>query len=203
MTIYDAGTSPTTLLLLHGTGGSERDLIPIAKFLAPQAARLAVGGRVVENDQARYFAHTASGGFDLDDAMRQATWLTNEITAQLAAHHRDPQHAIVLGYSNGANIAAYAMLRQVVPWRDAMLLHPVSIEAFHPTRRLLNTRVWLTHGAGDPYSTKENFSQLQTQFTQAFAAVATYSHRRGHALIQAELNATKRWLQTILKEEVQ
>lgn len=203
MTIFEPGPSETTIILLHGTGGSEQDLIPIAKFLAPQAARLALGGRVVENDQARYFAHTPDGGFDLDDARRQATWLTGELTRLLAKYHRDAQHAIVLGYSNGANIAAFAMLHQSVPWRDAMLLHPVSISPMAPTRRLINSRVWLTHGSGDPYSTKENFAQLQSQFTHAFAAVATYSHRRGHALIQAELNATARWLQTIFEEEKQ
>lgn len=201
--IYEPGTSSTTLILLHGTGGSTRDLIPIAKFLAPQAARLAIGGRVTENDQARYFAHTADGGFDLADATRQATCLIGEVAEQLARHHRDSNHAIVLGYSNGANLAAYAMLHQSAPWRDAMLLHPVAISNQPPTQRLLNSRVWLTHGSGDPYSTKENFAELQAQFTQAFAAVATYSHRRGHALIQAELNATSRWLQTILEEEVQ
>ncbi len=201
MTIFEPGTSATTLILLHGTGGSEQDLLPIAKFLAPQAARLALGGRIVENDQARYFAHTPDGSFDLEDASRQATWLSGELTQLLAMHHRDPKHAIVLGYSNGANIAAFAMLHQVVPWRDAMLLHPVSISPMAPTRRLINTRVWLTHGSSDPYSSKENFAQLQAQFTHAFAAVATYSHRRGHALIQAELNATARWLNTIVEEE--
>lgn len=201
MTIYEPGNSDTTLILLHGTGGSERDLMPIAKFLAPNAARLALGGRVIENEQARYFAHTPNGGFDLEDAKIQATWLTGELSSLLATHHRDPQHAIVLGYSNGANIAAFAMLHQTVPWRDAILLHAVSISPMAPTRRLFNTRVWLTHGSGDPYSTKENFAQLQSQFTHAFAAVATYSHRRGHALIQAELNATSRWLNTILEEE--
>lgn len=201
MTIYEPGTSATTLILLHGTGGSEHDLIPIAKFLAPDAARLAIGGRVRENDQARYFAHSADGGFDLADAKRQATWLIGELTKLLTTYQRDPQHAMVLGYSNGANLAAYAMLHQAVPWRDAMLLHPVAISPQPPTRRLVNRRIWLTHGSGDPYSTKENFALLQTQFTQAFAAVATYSHRRGHALIKAELNATSRWLKTILEED--
>lgn len=197
MMIYEAGTNNQTLILLHGTGGTEHDLIPIAKFLAPHAARLAIGGRIKEKGQARYFKHTADGGFDLKDAAAQATWLNDTLREQLANHSRDPHHAIVLGYSNGANLAAFAMFHLAMPWRDAILLHPVAISNQKPTRRLFNSRVWLTHGRDDPYSTEANFTELQAQFTQSFAAVATYSHKRGHAIIQAELNATKRWLETI------
>lgn len=190
---FHPGTTATTLILLHGTGGSERDLVPIGRKLAPNAALLSIGGRVTENGQARYFRHLPDGGYDFADLATQTTWLLATIQAALATHHRDAARAVVVGYSNGANIAAYAMAHRLVPWRDAVLFHPLALDAKPATQPLHGSHVWLSHGTGDPYADAANFAQLTTMLKAAGAATTTFTHDRGHQLTPAELKAATQW----------
>ncbi|WP_461212934.1 alpha/beta hydrolase [Lacticaseibacillus sp. GG6-2] len=200
MTTFIPGTSATTLLLLHGTGGSERDLVPLAHFVAPEAAVLSIGGRVAENGEARYFRHRADGSFDFADLARQTTWLLDTVAAALTQYQRAVDHTLAMGYSNGANIAARAMLEKSVPWRDALFFHPMRLGNEDPHRALNDAHVWLSHGAHDPFANSENFTALETLFSGSGAAVTTYYHQHGHQLTNDELEAAKTWFAQ-LKEE--
>src|SRR6266853_1584533 len=100
------GSSERTLLLLHGTGGNEHDLIPLGRGLDPTAALLSPRGRVLENGMPRFFRRLAEGVFDLDDLRQRTHDLAAFVAAASAAYRFDPQRVIAVGYSNGANIAA-------------------------------------------------------------------------------------------------
>src|SRR6266487_4559065 len=104
------GISNRTLLLLHGTGGNERDLIPLGHELDPNAALLSPRGQVLENGMPRFFRRLAEGVFDLDDLRRRTGDLAAFVAAASEAYHFDPRRVIAVGYSNGANIAAGLLL---------------------------------------------------------------------------------------------
>src|SRR5689334_24836751 len=106
-----ADASAPVLLLLHGTGGDENDLIPLAQELLPGAAILGVRGKVLENGMPRFFRRLAEGVFDLQDLERRTAELAGFIENARRAYGLDGNKLIAVGYSNGANIAASLILR--------------------------------------------------------------------------------------------
>src|SRR6476661_9607114 len=104
------GKSERTLFLLHGTGGNERDLIPLGRELDPNAALLSPRGRILENGMPRFFRRLAEGVFDLEDLKLQTDELTRFIDAASEKYGLEAGKIIAVGYSNGANIAASVML---------------------------------------------------------------------------------------------
>ena len=104
----DPTVSP--LLLLHGQGGDENDLLPIGKYLSPNSPMLSIRGRVQEQGMNRYFKHTENGGFDLNDLEQETTWLFSVLNDLCRKFDIDYERFIVIGYSNGANVAARALL---------------------------------------------------------------------------------------------
>src|SRR5919109_3925298 len=104
------GNSPRTLLLLHGTGGNERDLIPLGRELDPNAALLSPRGKVLENGMPRFFRRLAEGVFDLKDLTYRANELADFVTAAAQHYGFAPDQLVAVGYSNGANIAASTLL---------------------------------------------------------------------------------------------
>src|SRR6184192_122744 len=110
--IYDfvPGSSSRTLLLLHGTGGNERDLIPLGRELDPNAALLSPRGKVLENGMPRFFRRLSEGVFDEEDLIRRAHELADFIEAAAAQYTFNPKRVVAVGYSNGANIAGAVLL---------------------------------------------------------------------------------------------
>ena len=108
------------LLLLHGTGGDENDLIPLARMIAPTASLLSPRGKVLENGMPRFFRRLAEGVFDEDDVRRRANELADFVTNARARYDMAPP--IALGYSNGANIAAVVLLVRPSELAGAILL---------------------------------------------------------------------------------
>jgi predicted esterase len=104
------GSSGRTLLLLHGTGGNEQDLIPLGRELDPGSALLSPRGRVLENGMPRFFRRLAEGVFDIEDLKLRTHELADFIDAAAQQHQLDPQKIVAVGYSNGANIAASLLL---------------------------------------------------------------------------------------------
>ena len=98
------------LLLLHGTGGDENDLLPLGEAIAPGAPLLSVRGQVLEHGMPRFFRRLAEGVFDLADLRQRTHDLAAFVAAASAAYGFDPQRVIAVGYSNGANIAASLLL---------------------------------------------------------------------------------------------
>src|SRR5205814_7137971 len=104
------GTSERTLLRLHGTGGNERDLIPLGRELDASAALLSPRGKVLENGMPRFFRRLAEGVFDLDDLKKRTNELADFVAAAAQHYGFAPEKVVAAGYSNGANIAASMLL---------------------------------------------------------------------------------------------
>ena len=102
---------PATLLLLHGTGGNERDLLPVASMLAPDAGVLSPRGKVLERGMPRFFRRLAEGVFDLEDLRRRTIELADFVAAAAAHYGFDPRRVVAVGFSSGANIAAASLPR--------------------------------------------------------------------------------------------
>ena len=107
---FVAGKSNRTLLLLHGTGGNERDLIPLGRELDPNAALLSPRGKILENGMPRFFRRLAEGVFDLEDLKKRTHELADFVVAAADRYKIDIHNIVAVGYSNGANIAASMLL---------------------------------------------------------------------------------------------
>jgi phospholipase/carboxylesterase len=194
---FEPGSEPAAppLLLLHGTGGNEDDLVPLGRLIAPRSALLSPRGNVLENGMPRFFRRLAEGVFDLDDLRRRAHELADFIAA--ACERYAIRKPVAVGYSNGANIAAAvlqlrpealagaALLRAMVP-----LEQPVEGEAS-------GTPVLIVSGALDPIVPIDNAKRLAALLS---AAGMTVEHRVvpvGHELAQADVELARSWIQTI------
>ena len=184
----------TTLLLLHGTGGDEHDLLPLGRAVAPGAALLSPRGKVLEGSAPRFFRRLAEGVFDVPDLVAR----THELAAFVGAaaeHYRfDPARVVALGFSNGANIAASALLLHPGLLAGAVLLRAMT--PFTPTTpvRLPGTPVYLGAGRFDPLIPAAGSAELARLLEQAGARVTLEWQPTGHQLAPAELDGVRRWL---------
>jgi phospholipase/carboxylesterase len=194
---FEPGSEPAAppLLLLHGTGGNEDDLVPLGRLIAPRSALLSPRGNVLENGMPRFFRRLAEGVFDLDDLRRRAHELADFIAA--ACERYAIRKPVAVGYSNGANIAAAvlqlrpealagaALLRAMVP-----LEQPVEGEAS-------GTPVLMVSGALDPIVPIDNAKRLAALLSAAGMAVEHRVVPVGHELAQADVELARSWIQTI------
>ena len=179
------------LLLLHGTGGNEDDLLPIGRMVAPGAALLSPRGQVLEGGMPRFFRRLAEGIFDPAEVRTKA----DELAAFVKAAREDYALAapIALGFSNGANVAAVILARHPGLLAGGILLRPMLV-LDDPARPIVGTRVLMVSGAADPIVTAENTDRLAALLTKGGAAV---DHRRlpaGHNLTREDMVAAKDWL---------
>ena len=190
------------LLLLHGTGGNEEDLIPLAKMVMPQAAVLSVRGKVLENGMPRFFRRFAEGVFDLEDLK----FRTDELAAFLdnaRAHYLLPKNDfIALGYSNGANIASSLLLSKPGYLRGAILLRAMVTIKPEPTIDLSGISILLSEGEHDPIVPKSNATELAEIFKLAAAVLTVHWHKGGHELGQDDVEAAKTWLRLLSRLDV-
>jgi len=188
------GSSDRTLLLLHGTGGNEHDLLPLGRELDPAAALLSPRGQVLENGHPRFFRRLAEGVFDLEDLKRRTDELADFILAAAQAYHFDLAKLIAVGYSNGANIAASILLRRPGVLHAAVLLR--AMVPFEPEElpNLSGVRIWIGGGKQDTIIPRENTERLANILSAAGADVSAHFFEAGHALTSIELVLVKRWL---------
>lgn len=139
-----------TLLLLHGTGGDESDLIPLGRELDPNAALVSPRGKVLENGMPRFFRRFAEGVFDAEDVVRRANELANFVVAAASEYDFDVSRLTAIGYSNGVNIAAAMILLQPQVLNSAILLRAMMPLSESPVRALAGKRVLLSAGDSDP-----------------------------------------------------
>lgn len=193
----DAGpASAWTILLLHGTGGDENDLIPLGRALAPGAALLSPRGNVLEGSMPRFFRRLAEGVFDQEDLTRRTTELVTFVQRAAAHYGLDPDRFIAAGFSNGANIAASVLLRRAGVFRAAALLSPML--PFEPTAlpSLDGTPVFIGAGQSDPIVPVAQVERLVALLRDAGAAVAVHWEPGGHGITQREVGAARRWVET-------
>jgi len=191
---FEAGHDPTLppLLLLHGTGGNEHDLVPLGRELAPGAALLSPRGKVLENGMPRFFRRLAEGVFDEADVVNRANELADFVAAARETHRIAAP--IAVGFSNGANIAAAVLLLRPEALAGAILLRAMVPLSNSPKADLTGKPVLLLSGRQDPIVPAENAARLATLLK---AMGANVDHRilpAGHGLSQADLAIAKEWL---------
>jgi predicted esterase len=189
-----AADDPRTLVLLHGTGGDEREFGALGELLAPGAARLSVRGNVREHGMNRFFRRLVEAVYDLDDLAVRTAELRRFVDAALAHHGRDPAEAIAVGYSNGANILANLLLvGPSVPPR-AVLMHPLIPFEPAPGPDLTGVDVLITAGARDPIGPMGLTDRLAALLRDRGAAVELRVFPGGHALTRPEVDTVHDWL---------
>ena len=183
-----------TVLLLHGTGGNERDLLQLGAMVAPGARLLGVRGQVLEGGMPRFFRRLAEGVFDEADLIKRAGELATFVAAAAAEYGFDPASVVALGFSNGANIAAATLLLHPGVLSGAVLLRSmVPLEpATLPT--LAQTPVLLAEGAQDPIVPRANAERLAALLGEAGAVVTLHWTQAGHGLTQADVAVAQAWM---------
>lgn len=190
----DAAFAGTTMLLLHGTGGDEHDLLPLGGAVAPGAALLSPRGKVLEGSAPRFFRRLAEGVFDVPDLVARTHELAQFVRDSAARYGFDEGRVIALGFSNGANIAASTLLLHPGLLAGAVLLR--AMVPFEPAApgHLPGTPVLLSAGRFDPIIPAENAERLGAVLTRAGARVTSLWHRAGHQLAPGELEQVAAWL---------
>lgn len=188
---FEPGSSPT-LLLLHGTGGDENDLIPLGQLLRPGAALLSPRGQILENGQPRFFRRLAPGVFDEDDLIRRTHELADFVEDQSASRHLGK--IIAVGYSNGANIAASMLLLRPGILSGAILLRAmVPLELPHPPD-LAGVPVLILAGKHDEMMSADQPQRLSALLLRAGAQVDLVWRDAGHSLGPEDFKKAAGWL---------
>lgn len=186
-----------TLLLLHGTGGNEYDLLDLGRRLFPGAALLSPRGQVLENGMPRFFRRLAEGVFDLDDLRRRTHELADFVAAAAGHYGFDPQRVFAAGYSNGANIAASLMLLRPETLAGALLFHAMVPLTPAVLPDLQDVPVFMGAGRADPLIPAAQTEELARLLKEAGAAVTLRWEPGGHGLAQTEINAAAAWLRAL------
>jgi phospholipase/carboxylesterase len=194
------GESGATLLLLHGTGGDENDLVPLGRELAPGAAILSPRGKVSEYGAARFFRRLAEGVFDHEDLVFRTHELAEFVQATSEEHDLDLSKLVAVGYSNGANIAASLMLLHPRLLRAAVLFR--AMVPFEPEAapNLSGMPIFLAAGRMDQMIPPENTERLAEILRAAGADLDLRWRNTGHALTYEEVAEAKEWLSGVLRE---
>lgn len=189
------GNRSRPLLLLHGTGGDEGDLLPLGELAAPGVALLSPRGQVSEGGASRFFRRFAEGVFDVDDLKQRTQDLAGFILEARRAYGLGAP--VALGFSNGANIAASLLLLRPEVLAGAVLLRAMVPFEMDDPPRLEGKPVLLLSGAMDPIVPAENAERLATLLSDAGAAVTHRTMPAGHGLSQADLAETTAWLRAL------
>lgn len=190
-----AGGADLTLLLLHGTGGNEHDLLPLGHALAPGAALLSPRGRVSEHGQPRFFRRLAEGVFDLEDLHRRTDELRDFVNEMAERHAFTGKPLVAVGFSNGANIAGSLLLTYPELLAGAVLLRPMVPFVPEPRPDLAGVKVLIGAGTADPLVPVEETERWVTMLREAGAGVDLHWHHGGHGLGQDDVDAAQRWLE--------
>ncbi|MGU3494762.1 alpha/beta hydrolase [Xanthobacteraceae bacterium A53D] len=191
---FEPATAPgrPPLLLLHGTGGDENDLLPLGRALAPGAALLSPRGKVLEGGMPRFFRRLAEGVFDEADVRRQAADLAGFIGEARETYGLPAPVAV--GFSNGANIAAAVLQLHPGTLAGAVLMRAMVPLKVTPQADLSGTRVLLLSGDMDPIVPDANARRLADDLSQLGAEVRHETLPAGHGLSQGDLTLAARWL---------
>jgi phospholipase/carboxylesterase len=191
---FEPGTRPGAppLLLLHGTGGDESDLLPLGRSITPGAPLLSPRGKVLEGGMPRFFRRLAEGVFDEDDVRRRANDLADFV--QEARKHYGIAAPIALGYSNGANIAAAMLLLRPNSLAGAVLLRAMAPLKEPPKADLAEKPILILSGQFDPIIPSSNSGCLAAMLADDGARVQQNTLPVGHGLTQADVDLARRWI---------
>jgi predicted esterase len=188
-----ASAHAPTLLLLHGTGGNEHDLIPLADTLAPGAGVLSPRGKVLERGMPRFFRRLSEGVFDLDDLRIRTRELAAFVAAAATHYGLDPKGIVAVGFSNGANIAASTLLLEPGVLAGAILFRAMVPIVPDPLPALGGTPVFMSNGRTDPLIPAAEAERLAGLLRQAGAIVDIEWQPGGHQLTRQDLAQAQKW----------
>jgi phospholipase/carboxylesterase len=193
--IFNKGKDPArpTLLLLHGTGGNELDLLPLAGRIDDEASVLSVRGNVLENGMPRFFRRLAEGVFDIEDLIFRTKELNEFLDEASVKYGFDRDNIIALGYSNGANIAASLMFHYQNALKAAILHHPMVPRKGIELPDLSGRSVFIAAGTNDPICSPLESAELESLLEKANAKVELHWYNRGHQLTIDEVEAAAAW----------
>jgi phospholipase/carboxylesterase len=190
----EEGVAGPALLLLHGTGGNEHDLLPLRDHLSPGAAVLSVRGTVLENGMPRFFRRVGEGVFDEDDLRRRADDLAEFVLTASAAYQIEERSLVAVGFSNGANIASAMLLQRPGLLAGTVLLAAMVPYAEPPAADLAGTLVIISNGDRDPLIDAGVTQQLAGQLRERGAEVVELPHPGGHQIYPAVLPEIRRMI---------
>src|SRR5438105_566745 len=188
------GTSNRTLLLLHGTGGNEHDLVPLGCEIDSTAAILSPRGKVLENGMPRFFRRLAEGIFDEEDLKRRTHQLADFVDAAAEQYEFAADQVVAVGYSNGANIAGGVLLLRPETLRAAILFRAMVPLVPEKLPHLSSARVWIGAGNQDPIIPTSETQRLVELLRGARAEVTIRFVNAGHGLTNAEVETASLWL---------
>lgn len=198
--IFQKGTDITApvLVLFHGTGGTERDLLPLAQAISPTSSVLSVRGNVLENGMPRFFRRLAEGIFDEEDLIFRTKELYDFLDQAAVEHGFDRQNLVAIGYSNGANIAGSLLFHYPDALRAAILHHPMVPLRGIQLPDLSGIPVFIGAGQNDPICSPQETEELQKLLSEAGSTVAVHWEQAGHQLTRSEVEAAGTWFKTNL-----
>ncbi|KGR79318.1 alpha/beta hydrolase [Ureibacillus manganicus] len=199
--IFKAGTDTNkpVLLLLHGTGGNENDLLPLADIVDPSASVLSVRGNVLENGMPRFFKRLAEGVFDIEDLIFRTNELNQFLDDAAKEYKFDRNNIVAIGYSNGANIAASLLFHFADALKGAILHHPMVPRRGIDLPNLDGKNVFIAAGVNDPICPQHESVDLQALLEGAGATVEIKWENFGHQLTMSEVQAAKAWYESKFK----
>lgn len=196
--IFNKGKDSTkpTLLLLHGTGGNEFDLLPLADMVDKEANVLSVRGNVLENGMPRFFQRLAEGVFDEEDLIFRTKELNEFLDEAAEKYEFDRDHIVAIGYSNGANMAASLLFHYDRALKGAILHHPMVPRRGVGLPNLSGTSVFIAAGTNDPICLAKESEELYSLLEEAKADVTLHWEHYGHQLTRTEVEAARKWYET-------
>lgn len=198
--IFQKGTDVTApvLVLFHGTGGTERDLLPLAQAISPTSSVLSVRGNVLENGMPRFFRRLAEGIFDEEDLIFRTKELYDFLDQAAVEHGFDRNNLVAIGYSNGANIAGSLLFHYPDALRGAILHHPMVPRRGIQLPDLSGIPVFIGAGRNDPICSPQETEELQKLLSEAGSTVAVHWEQAGHQLTRSEVEAAGTWFKANL-----
>jgi phospholipase/carboxylesterase len=193
--IFQQGSNPDApvLLLLHGTGGTEEDLLGLAPLISPDSSVLSVRGNVLENGMPRFFRRLAEGIFDEEDLISRTEELRDFIGEASIAYGFDIGNVVAVGYSNGANIAGSLIFHYKHVLKGAILHHPMVPRRGIKLPELDGMPVFIGAGSNDPICPASETEDLSKLLEDAGAVVTVHWEQFGHQLTRSEVEFAGSW----------
>ncbi|RDI45903.1 alpha/beta hydrolase [Falsibacillus pallidus] len=197
--LFKQGTNPDApvLLLLHGTGGTEHDLLTIGSMISEGSSILSVRGNVSENGMPRFFRRLSEGVFDEEDLIFRTKELNEFLDESSKTYAFDRKNVIAVGYSNGANIAGSLHFHFKDALKGSILFHPMVPRRGIELPDLKGTPIFIGAGTNDPLIPAAETEELAKFLTDAGANVKTHWEQQGHQLTGGEVQAAKEWLRSL------
>lgn len=193
--VYREGSNPAApvLVLFHGTGGTERDLLPLAERISPESSVLSIRGNVLENGMPRFFRRLAEGIFDEEDLVFRTEELYAFLNEAAERYGFDRGNLVAVGYSNGANIAGSLLFHYKQVLKGAILHHPMVPRRGIELPDSAGLPVFIGAGKNDPLCTPGETEELKNLLESAGAEVDIHWENYGHQLTGSEVNAAALW----------